>query len=206
MSNAEIKREEALDKIVGSYETGGGNYFTDGDYRCQVLNLELKSGSESMSFIGEFLILDAKPQRDDVAPNRVGSTANSVSNLTKHKSAAGNVKAMMGALLQCLGYDVKALDNEQYKALLRSATSPEQPLRGLIVTNNTYRKTIKTGTNQGKEITLNGFKAIAHTKEQLKAQRAALDAMPTPTAQPAAAKPANEGAAMLDALAGLGVG
>ncbi len=171
----------AIDKIIAADPSGGGgNYFKDGHYpRLRVEKLSMKTGHNGESFIAEFRIIDAPVAVEPgVEPSKQGSTASAVWNF-KHISAPGNIKALMLAVVGSLG--IKEFNAD----VLRKATSDAQPFRGVDVEDCTYRKEIKSGPNAGKPITLHRWSPIEQTLEQLKAQRAELDAKPAPKNEPA---------------------
>lgn len=175
----EAQMDQALDIIVNAKTSqgGGDNYFRHGEYKLQTVELKLFQGNDGLCFKGEFYILGSRPKSDDVRPNPPGSLAVTVMKLAVHKSAPGNTKALLSALLAGLGHDVGALSDQEYRALLRSATSPNQPLRGSLSTNATYLQKIKNGPNAGKIITLNHFRAVeGQTKESLAQSRRELEA------------------------------
>ncbi len=194
-------------KIAGASATGGGNVMRDGNYKLIVENVFFKAGGFSGDcFIAEMRVIESSPTGEGtiandkktvtdvpVVPNKPGSTCSIVCNLTQHESAAGNAKAFVLGCLGGLGYTEEQITEQ----VLDQVCGPKQPLRGMAVENNTYRtvnKGRKTAANQGNIMTLNKWKSIAQTPEQVKSQREWLNtnaaktegAVTAPAAAPAA--------------------
>jgi hypothetical protein len=173
----------AFSKIASASATGGGNNIRDGVYKLMVDKVHIQKGHTGECFIAEFRVIDANANGavDDngrpVVPNAVGSSCSMVCNLTKHESAAGNAKAFVVNGLAGLGITEDKIDPE----VMGWVCSEQNPLRGLLVTDETYR-TINKGranpANQGKPLTLNKWKPIAQTEADVQQQRAWLDASP----------------------------
>ncbi len=96
--------------------------------------------------------------------------------LDKFANAAGNAKAFLLAALAPLGHGEEAVTEANIRDLF---CGPANPLRGICITDET-RRTINKGTmnaaNKGKSMTVNNFGAVSQTVEDIKAQRAWLDA------------------------------
>lgn len=194
--------DKLMDKITSAQATRGGNWIRDGKYRFALERLEMHEGEDNTSFVIELRVKSSQKVRDDVEPNAVGSRCSSVYNLTKHKSAPGNTKAFMLAALAGLGIPESAFSAKWIK----EATSDLQPLRGLLIDDETYRKAIKSGDNKGKEITLHNWITVAQTPAQLAASRAELDStadVPDPNSENGPAASAEP--SMAATLAGLGI-
>jgi hypothetical protein len=170
----------AFAKIAQASATGGGNNIRDGYYKFLIEKVTIQAGHTGESFIAEFRVIEAASsgQVDErghaIQPNAVNSTCSMVCNLTKHASAAGNAKAFVVGALAGLGYTEDQITPE----VMGYITSEKNPLRGLAVIDETYRGVNKgrdNPANAGKPLTLNKWKAIAQTLDDVAAQKAYLD-------------------------------
>jgi hypothetical protein len=196
---------DAFSKIAGAQMTGGGANIRDGSYKFLIESLKvLQNGHTGQSFIAEFRVVEATPsglndeQGRPIVPNQVGSSCSMVANLTKHEMAAGNAKALIVTAAAGLGVTEDKVTAE----FMGRVCSEQNPFRGVAIIDETYVGTNKgrtTPANAGKKLTLNKWKPIAQTQENVKAQRAWLDtnaakveapamfATPAPVAAPVAA-------------------
>ena len=182
-------------KIAGASASGGGNHLRDGNYVLLVENVMLEKKFGGETFIAEMRVMQATPngELDDkgnaIVPNKVGSTASLVCNLTKHESAAGNAKAFVLGVLAALGYTEEQITEQ---LMVEVCDKKVQPLRGMGVECRTYRK-VNQGrvneANKGKPLTLPRWYPIAQDKPSIKAQRAYLDANKAGTDSATAAAP-----------------
>jgi hypothetical protein len=170
----------AFAKVAGASATGGGNNIRDGVYKLLVESLVVQNGHSGECFIAEFRVLEAtangavNEQGQPVIPNAVGSTCSMVCNLTKHESAAGNAKAFVVGALAGLGYTEAQITPD----VMGHICSEHNPLRGLAVIDETYvgvNKGRSNPANAGKKLTLNKWKPIQQTEDDVKTQRAYLD-------------------------------
>lgn len=184
----------AFSKIASASATGGGNNIRDGVYKLMVEKVHIQHGHTGECFISEFRVIEASAngsvdeQGRQIVPNAPGSTCSMVCNLTKHESAAGNAKAFVVNALAGLGLTEDKINAET----MAYVCSENNPLRGLLVTDETYRTVNKgraNAANAGKPLTLNKWKPIAQTEADVNAQRAYLDATP-PKVDAAAQQPA----------------
>lgn len=158
--------------------SGGGTYIRDGRYKFMVEKVHLNEGYSGACFIAELRVLEAEATGEvdekgaPVQPNKVGSSCSLVCNLKKHESAAGNAKAFAIGVLGGLGYAPEAVGEQ----ILAAICGPNNPLRGAILKDQTFRKPIRTGANAGKPITLHKWESIAQTEADIKNGRAWLDA------------------------------
>lgn len=199
----------ALSKISKATPTKGGNNIKDGNYLYFIEKITYdERGYSGATFVAEFRVVQAEAngatdekRKGEVGkptvPNPVGSSCSMVCLLDKFDNAGGNAKAFLMAAMQPLGYDEAAITEE----LILEVSAATNPLRGLAVRNETYR-----GWNKGKSVaanrdlalTLNGWKPVTQTPEDLKAQRAWLDAnvakaeAPVPAGATAPAEPQPE--------------
>lgn len=170
----------AFAKVAGASATGGGNNIRDGVYKLLVEKVHIQDGHSGECFIAEFRVVESQAngavneQGQPIIPNAVGSSASIVCNLTKHASAAGNAKAFVVAACAGLGYTEAQITPD----VMAYICSEKNPLRGLAVTDETYRGVNKgrdNPANAGKPLTLNKWKPVAQTEDDIKRQAAYLD-------------------------------
>ncbi len=226
----------AFKKIADASATGGGSNIRDGLYKFLVEKVTYQKGHSGEVFIAELRVLESSAtgavdeQGRPVIPNAVGSSCSMVCNLTKHESAAGNAKAFAVAALGGLGFPAEKIDED----MLMRICGPTNPLRGCAVIDETYRGVNKgrsNPANAGKPLTLNKWKSIAQTGDDVKTARAYLDsnaakvdntppapmpaqaaapvqapaAAPAPVQAAPAPAPTPSASASADILAGLGI-
>jgi hypothetical protein len=186
----------AFAKVAGASATGGGNNIRDGIYKLLIEKVHIQTGHTGECFIAEFRVIDAQSngaldeRGNPIMPNAVGSTCSMVANLTKHESAAGNAKALVIGALAGLGYTEDQVTPE----LMGFLCSEKNPMRGIAVIDETYRGVNKgrsNPANAGKPLTLNKWKPISQTEDDVKQQRAWLDSNAAKV-DTAAQKPAAE--------------
>lgn len=170
---ASSKLQNVFKKIADASATGGGNNIRDGRYTFLIEKCHIQEGHTGTCAIVEFRVMEsnasgaADEQGKQIVPNPVGSTCSMVCNLTKHESAAGNVKAFMIAALGGLGYTAEQAGDD---SVIAEAFSEENPLRGVKVIDETYRGINKgraNAANAGKPLTLNKWKAVEQTAEEI---------------------------------------
>lgn len=173
----------AFSKIAGASTTGGGNNVRDGVYRLMVEKVHIQKGHAGECFIAEFRVMESAPngsvneQGQPIIPNAVGSSCSLVCNLTKFESAAGNAKAFVVNALAGLGITEDKITPE----VMGWVCSEQNPLRGLLVIDETYRGVNKgrsNPANAGKPLTLNKWKPVAQDEAAVKQQRAWLESSP----------------------------
>lgn len=174
------KLDTLFKKIAAATATGGGNNIRDGRYKFLIEKCHIQEGHTGTCLIAEFRVMEAAAsgaldeQGKPVIPNPVGSTCSMVCNVTKHESAYGNVKAFVQGALGGLGYTPDKIDDQ----VLAEVFSDANPLRGVAVIDETYRGVNKgraNAANAGKPLTLNKWKSIAQTQEEVQAQAQYLD-------------------------------
>lgn len=181
-------------KLASAAATGGGNNIRDGIYKKLIEKVFVHEGHNGDCFIAEFRVVESEANGavDDrgvpVIPNAVGSNCSMVCNFSAHESAAGNAKAFVEAAIQGLGYsydEFVALRDDKGNPMFASeeealafCCSDQNPLRGIAIANET-RQTVNKGrknpANAGKKLTLNGWRPIAQTEEDIAEQRKFLD-------------------------------
>jgi hypothetical protein len=175
---------DLLKKIASARATGGGTIIRDGIYRFMIHKMMIEKKWKGVCFIVEFEVIDAKPAIDGVAPNPVGSVCGYVVNLDRNPSAPGNTKAL---ILGLLGIDESKITNaagqpasedEQHAQIAECvawAISEQNPCRGMLLDDVTFRKEIQSGANAGKPFTGHNWARVDQTPEQVAARRAEID-------------------------------
>jgi hypothetical protein len=175
------KLDNIFKKIADATATGGGNNIRDGIYKFLVEKCHIQEGHTGTCLIVEFRVMEstASGAVDEkgvpVAPNPVGSTCSMVCNVTKHESAYGNVKAFVQAALMGLGYQANQITNDVIQQVFEG---DPMALRGCQIIDETYRGINKgraNAANAGKPLTLNKWKSVAQTEEDMAKWRAYLD-------------------------------
>mgnify|MGYP001590684624 CR=1 FL=1 len=184
-----------LKKLKEAKATAGGNNITDGSYIFEVAELILDAKRKGTMFIPRLLVVESEKILVDVEPNQVGSTCSNALNLDTNVSAPGNAKAFFMGLLNMTESEAdevvekRKVDGEEvefkrWMVKMDEYTRPSQLARGMLVGDETYRKTIQTGPNAGKPFTAHNWVYIAQTSAEVAARRKAQDG----TAASAAAK------------------
>ncbi len=170
----------ALSKIANATASGGGTNIRDGRYKYLIEKCIYQKGHKGENFIVELRVIESASNGDvdergqPTIPNAVGSTCSMACLLDKHASAAGNAKAFLIGALAPIGYSESQID----EPLLLEVSGPNNPLRGICIGNETRRgwnKGTVNKANEGKPMTLNVWRAIAQTPEDIQAQRTWLD-------------------------------
>jgi hypothetical protein len=167
---------EVFRKIANSRASGGGNQIKDGKYEFTVTKLLMEDKYTGCCFIAELLVDKAEASEPNIEPNAVGSTCSYVVNLdgSGKLSAPGNIKAFVLALLGLKEDEVSADEVADYTEKL---VASDQPGRGMKITDETYRKTIRGGANAGKPFTAHRWGHVAgQTEASVAARKAELDA------------------------------
>ncbi len=147
----------ALAKKIAEAKTSGarGDRITDGEYVHIVDALICDQMFSGTNFIPELIVLEPEKIRDDVEPNKKGSTVSCAwpvdGSGPAGEAAKGNIKQFICAL-----FDIPESDQEKFiEHLLKYSGpkgSPESTrARGMVIHTKTRRSTIKTGKNAGKE-------------------------------------------------------
>jgi hypothetical protein len=173
-------RNPILMRIAKAQASNGGNYIRDGIYTFCVAKIILDQKQNGNMFIVEFKVLESQniPGIVDektgkpVLANPVGTMCSMALNLDTNKSAVGNAKAFVLALL---GEDEANVTDEEFEEALGHLIDKDQPARGMKIANETFRKAIKGGANAGKPYVGNRWQNIDETAEQIAARRAWLD-------------------------------
>jgi hypothetical protein len=172
----------AFSKIAGARVSGGGNHIRDGIYKLMVEKAFIQQGHKGETFIAEFRVMESTPSSEvdaqgrPIQPNPVGSSCSFVAVLSTD-SGPGNAKAFMIGALGGLGYTEEQVTPDLMGALCGS----DNQMRGLVLADETYRVVNKgrsNPANKGQILTLNKWKPIAQTIDQVKAARAWLDSNP----------------------------
>lgn len=163
---------ELLAKIAGAKASQGGNIIRDGKYDLVVTSLKVEPGEGGVFWKPEFIVRKCEAVQDDVKPNAVGTTCHAICNFTTNKSAAGNAKALVLAIL---GFTEDQVSNEEFSKALAEAVSDAQPLRGMLVRAETYRRKIEKGKHSGEMGVYPKWIHIPMTPDEITASRKMLD-------------------------------
>jgi hypothetical protein len=180
-----LNRQALAKKIAGSRGSQGGNYFRDGSYLCVVLKMELSGGHKGEKFLGEYKILEASPVDvapdllrpretfDMIKPNAVGSIVSKVCMLSQEMGPS-NAKSMLCGIDGTPEGEVGE-GSEEFIQMTLDATERHQPLRGVLVRVETYRK--RKQKKQDEIMILEKWIHVeGQTAESIAKNRAALDA------------------------------
>lgn len=182
-----------LNKIARSRATKGGNNIKDGKYVFEIKKIIQEKKEDGEMFIVELGVVECEAQPGnferagkpvwpgvdgaiEVKPNPVGSSPSYVLNLDKNKSAGGNVKAFVLALVD--GEDFSEEDEKavaDFVATVDELIGPTQPARGMLIYDETFRKKIKGGDNAGQPFVGHNWQHVEQTGEQIAERRAKLD-------------------------------
>jgi hypothetical protein len=187
-----MNQQDDIHSAIGSATPSkGGNFVRDGEYLFAVEKAITHQNDDGIFFVAELRVLESKAvpvtmlAEGETAPtpNPVGSTASLAFNLTKFKSAKGNARAFLIGVLGGIGYAEEQVGGQQS----REACSPQQPLRGMLVRDQTFRKMTRGAPgNPPHPMTLHKWVPVPQTLDQIKTIRARLDAA-VPAETPAAA-------------------
>lgn len=179
-------------QVAEAKATGGGEFIRHGAYTFMIKKVWIDKGYNGVCFKAELETVKSEPQ--DIAagmtepgeqvgpsnPNKVGSGPIYIVNLSKGgkegASAFGNVKAFLLAADGTPEAEFNS-DPEKFKNFMKQATSAANPLRGVLMTDRTFRKITQSGKNAGKPFTGHNWGHVpGQTAESVKANRAMLDA------------------------------
>jgi len=176
-------RNPIFARIAAAKASVGGNIIRDGKYTFGILKMLADSEAKfnGHMFIVEFTVLASESLPDivdeksgkPVLANAVGSTCSYVLNLDKNIAAMGNAKSFVMALLN--QPNESEIDLEDFAETLEALVAQDQPARGMIIKDETFRKTIRGGVNAGKPFTGHRWQYVEETEEQIKARRAEFD-------------------------------
>ncbi len=175
--------DDLFRKIGDAQGSGKGDNFRDGKGVLVVREMLLKKLNEGWTFIGAFKVVSSESKGDldpitkqPVIPNAVGSNPSWPQKLDKFKSAMGNVKECILALL---GFAAGAVKAEDFAETLKGLVAGGQPGRGMLVGYETYQQATRSGANIGKVNTYVKFihvpKEAGNSKEEIAKRRAELD-------------------------------
>lgn len=181
-------------QTAGAQAAGGGSWIRDGVYKFMIEKCLVKETNEGWTFVAELRVLEAKSNGEKdktgapVIPNAVGSSCSYVQQ-SKFKSAPGNLKAFALGALGALGYTEDKITEQ----VLTDIAHPKNPLRGIVLGDETFRKPIQSGPNAGTLMTLHKWRIVPQGKEDIKKAReylasvAATADVNSPKEEPAAA-------------------
>lgn len=184
MAGSTAVTDDVFAQIANSKASGGGTYINDGKYLFEIRRLILEKMHTGICFVAELIVRESEPVEvpadlqkpteigKPILPNKVGAEVSVVFNMTKQESAAGNAKAL---LLAIDGTPESDVDPAQFAAMIKRTCSKEQPFRGALVRDVTFRKPIQKGPNAGKPFTGHKWATVEQTIPEIQARRAALD-------------------------------
>ena len=141
--------------------------------------------NDGRTWVSRFEVVEAVSKGDldkdgkPVVPNAVGSHVGWVQQPEKFKSAAGNIKSFVLALL---GYSEAEVDANpgSFGQAADQLRGPTQPGRGMLIGFETYRQATRSGARPGQVNTYVRFFHIGpeagNSKEKIAERRAVLDA------------------------------
>ena len=176
--------KDLLDKIARAQASGSGTVIKDGIYRLMITKMMIDKKFKGTCFIVEFEVVESKVAIEGVTPNAPGSRCSYVVNLDRNVSAPGNCKAIILALLGVdeskMTHEGKPATDEQKIAQIMECVawcvSQENPTRGMLLDDTTFRKEIQNGANAGKPFTGHNWSRVEQTAEEIAARRQAIDA------------------------------
>lgn len=174
---------EMLDAVGASRASQKSEYLRDGKFLLMVKELIYKKMEGGLTFVARVEVLESESKGDldlvtgkPVIPNVVGTSAGWIQLTQKHKSAAGNIKAFVLALLNYSEAEVDAKPGSFGEAL-GELISTQQPARGMVIRASSYRQMVRSGPNAGKIQTYMAFTPAAdlNTADRILARRTDLD-------------------------------
>lgn len=135
----------------------------------------LEKMNDGLTFVLETVVVQASAKvTGDVKVPQKGAPLSDVQKLQIHKSAKGNTKAIILALV-----GKSDLPVDQFKTLLDKMRGESQPARGMLLAYDTVQKTVKKGERAGQTNTYAQFKHIdaasGNSKEAIAERRAKLE-------------------------------
>lgn len=174
-----FRDKEMADAKISARE---GEHIVRGSGLCVIKRLLYKNMNEGPTFVVVAKVLesaDKAPARtgDPVIPaNKPGATISWPQKTKKFKSAPGNVK---GFVLALLGYSEAQVTGDQYMAALAQCVSDAQPARGMLIRWDTYDSIVRSGKNAGNVNCYPTWKhvppAAGNDKDSIAKRRAELD-------------------------------
>lgn len=135
-------------KVANAQANQGGNNIKDGKGRLAIQKMICKQMNEGWTFVAEMKVLSSAATEQGIEPNPVGSTVSYVQKLDKHKSALGNTKSFVLALL---GFSDSEVSSDEFAETLEdlcretdekvgNEVKPANPGRGMVIDFETFRK------------------------------------------------------------------
>jgi hypothetical protein len=175
-----------IKKVAASQVTQGGTPVRDGTYKFALVNFLIDQKSSGVCCIIELLVKESRSKAGlvdgngtprNVEANPVGSTCSLVYNLSKTddagRAAPGNVKAFVCGIA---GYDPATIPDEKFAAFCEQMRSKAQPLRGMLVGDDTFARPIKKGPRMGQMFVGHNWVHVpGQTPESIRAEREAME-------------------------------
>jgi len=171
--------EEVANKCAEANVFGGGTPIKPGIYKFAIVNFIAEQKRNGRCVIIELLVKESKQKLVGVEPNMPGSTCSYVINLDASTPAAremapGNVKAFVCALG---GDDPKTVTKEKFATFFQQMADKSQPVRGMLIADDTYTRPIKNGDRKGQDFTGHNWLHVTNqTNESVSAERKAIEA------------------------------
>ncbi len=176
-----IDRRALLQGYAGRTKINdGGDYLKSGIYEkgLEIRNILIEKKRKGNKFIVEFTVLDSKPtgELDKTGKARVPHAPGSKpSFLVGIDDADGLGLGNMAQFLAALeGIDPKALTEAEIFELALGYSDPDQPGRGMIISDATYNK----DTAKGVDFTHHRWEHVVQTEAEVAARRAAQEKKP----------------------------
>lgn len=177
--------EALAKKIANAKVSGAGNRITDGDYVLMVKQIICEQKYKGTFYIPEFEVVESAKTHPTVEPNVKGSDCSCAFDIeaagAKGEAARSNAKQFVCALL---GLDEEKVSEADFIAKAGEyaggkGTPDALRARGMYVACTTFRNTIKTGPNAGKEGAFPRFSHVGsehgNTAAEVARRREALD-------------------------------
>ena len=172
----------SLNKLGEARANVKGDYFRDGAGVVVIEELVYSEMNEGETFVARSVIIESQSKGDldikskqPVIPNAPGSHVGWVQQVKKFKSAAGNIKAFLLALLSVSQEEMDA-SGKFGQTMFDLTQGKEQPARGMVLCYSTYRQGTKANPGDLRTYVSWSPAEAANTKEKIAARRAKLDA------------------------------
>ncbi len=170
-------------KIADAKPSGGGGIrLKDGEFVLMIKQIICEAKHKGVMYIPEFEVVASEATRDDVVPNKPGTDASCAWAMdgtgNAGTAAKGNIKQFFCALFG-LADDDETFNAELGKYAGEKGDADALRARGMLVACRTYRKTIQTGNNAGKEGCFPEFTRVSeadgNSADEIAARRKDLD-------------------------------
>jgi hypothetical protein len=162
--------DDVFMQIATSKANAGGTPLRDGEGEAVIKRILTQKGHEGIFFIAEVRVLNSRkvdvPENlrlpaekgIEITPNPEGSDCSFVCNLSK-EMGPGNAKAFLLAV-DGTPEEVVNRDPAKFAAMIKAASSPNNPLRGARFKFTSFRKARKKGPQVGVPFTAFRFETV----------------------------------------------